>query len=83
MKRLRRLRFGFTAVLAMWLAGTPSIAQRSFHQEAEESAKSHPWMNPQLSPDERVEMVLKELTLLEERELLKQVRARYDAAVVS
>lgn len=27
--------------------------------------------------------VLKELTLLEERELLKQVRARYDAAVVS
>jgi beta-glucosidase len=33
------------------------------HHEGEEGAKDHPWMNSKLSPDERAEMVLKELTL--------------------
>ena len=64
MEKLRCLRFGLTAVLAISLASAPSFAQR------EESAKDRPWMNTKLSPDERAEMVLKELTLDEKIGLL-------------
>src|SRR6202163_1677746 len=64
MEKLRCLRFGLTAVLAISLASAPSFAQR------EESAKDRPWMSTKLSPDERAEMVLKELTLDEKIGLL-------------
>src|ERR1700682_4380168 len=64
MEKWRCLRFGLTAVLAISLASAPSFAQR------EESAKDRPWMNTKLSPDERAEMVLKELTLDEKIGLL-------------
>jgi beta-glucosidase len=37
---------------------------------AQSGAKSHPWMNPSLSPDERASMVVKEMTLDEKIQLL-------------
>jgi beta-glucosidase len=37
---------------------------------AQSVSKSHPWMNPQLSPDDRANMVLKEMTLDEKITLL-------------
>ena len=70
MKKLPCLRFGLTAALLISLGGTPSFAQRGLHHEGDESAKDHPWMNPKLSPDERAEMVLKELTLDEKIDLV-------------
>ena len=70
MKQLHCLRFGLTAVLAISLASVPSFTQRRFHHEGEESAKDRPWMNSKLSPDERAEMVLKELTLDEKIDLV-------------
>src|ERR1700676_5062776 len=69
MKKLRCLCFGLTAAVAISLGGAPSFAQGRLH-EGEESAKDRPWMNPQLSPDERAEMVLKELTLDEKIDLV-------------
>jgi beta-glucosidase len=37
---------------------------------AQSSGKSHPWMNPSLSPDERASMVVKEMTLEEKISML-------------
>ncbi len=45
-------------------------AQQRMSSEGEQSAKDHPWMNASLSPDERAEMVLKQLTLDEKIVLL-------------
>src|SRR6202795_2058882 len=70
MKKLPCLRFGLTAALLISLGGAPSFAQRGLHHEGDESAKDHPWMNSKLSPDERAEMVLKELTLDEKINLV-------------
>ena len=52
MKKLRCVRFGLTAAFTISLTSAPSFAQQD-----------RPWMNSKLSPDERAEMVLKELTL--------------------
>src|ERR1700736_4085163 len=70
MEKLHCLRFGFAAVMAISLASAPSFAQRRLHHEGEESANERPWMNSKLSPDERAEMVLKELTLDEKINLV-------------
>ncbi|MDQ1408819.1 MAG: beta-glucosidase [Acidobacteriaceae bacterium] len=70
MKQLRCLRFGVYSLLAIFLGGAPSFAQSGLHHEGEESAKDRPWMNAKLSPDERAEMVLKELTLDEKIDLV-------------
>src|SRR6202790_2595605 len=70
MKQLHCLRFGLTAALAISLASAPSFAQRHLLHESEEGAKDRPWMNSKLSPDERAEMVLKELTLGAENDLV-------------
>jgi beta-glucosidase len=70
MKKLHCLLFGATAVLAISLANAPSFAQRRLHHEGEASANDRPWMNSKLSPDERAEMVLKELTLDEKINLV-------------
>jgi beta-glucosidase len=69
MKKLRCLRLGLTAALAISLGGATSFAQGRLY-EGEESAKDHPWMNSKLSADERAEMVLKELTLDEKIDLV-------------
>jgi len=70
MKQLRCLCLGLTAVLAISLGCAPSFAQRGLHYKGEVNAKDHPWMNSKLSPDERAEMVLKELTLDEKIDLV-------------
>src|ERR1700736_2671772 len=70
MKQLHCLRLGLTAALAISLASAPSFAQRHLLHEGDESAKDRPWMNAKLSPDERAEMVLKELTLDEKIDLV-------------
>ena len=70
MKKLHCLLFVTTTVLAISLANAPSFAQRRLHHEGEASANDRPWMNSKLSPDERAEMVLKELTLDEKINLV-------------
>ena len=67
-------------VLAVVVAGTPvaqaqrTVAQHreSENQRAQEQARiaALPWMNPSLSPDERADMVLKQMTLDEKLSLL-------------
>jgi len=59
MKKLSCLYFGLTAALIISFASASSFAQQD-----------RPWMNPKLSPDERAEMVLKELTLDEKIDLV-------------
>ena len=46
------------------------FAQHRLHNQAADSQKNFPWMNTNLSPDERAEMVLKQLTLDEKITLL-------------
>ena len=70
MTKLHCLLFGAITVLAISLANAPSFAQRRLHHEGEASANDRPWMNSKLSPDERAEMVLKELTLDEKINLV-------------
>ena len=70
MKKLHCLLFGATTALAISLANAPSFPQRRLHHEGEASANDRPWMNSKLSPDERAEMVLKELTLDEKINLV-------------
>jgi beta-glucosidase len=70
MKKLRCLCLGLTAALAISLGGAAVFAQGRLHEGEESAAKDRPWMNPQLSPDERAEMVLKELTLDEKIDLV-------------
>ena len=70
MKKLRCLCLGLTAALVISLGGAASFAQGRLHEGEEGAAKDRPWMNPQLSPDERAEMVLKELTLDEKIDLV-------------
>jgi beta-glucosidase len=60
---------GGAAVAGLGLATTVFAYHRT-HGNAEEQAKNQPWMNASLSPDERAEMVLKEMTLDEKIRLL-------------
>src|ERR1700733_2779850 len=70
MKKLHCLCLVLAAAITVSLASAPSFAQRRLLDEGEEGAEEHPWMNPKLSPDERAEMVLKELTLDEKIDLV-------------
>jgi beta-glucosidase len=57
--------------LALTVAASVSLhAQHHRHNQAESQAQNQPWMKPGLSPDERAEMVLKQLTLDEKIDLL-------------
>ncbi len=58
------------AIALMLLSFPSAFAQHRLHNAEEEKIKSYPWMNPSLSPDERAEMVLKELTLDEKIDLV-------------
>ena len=49
---------------------TNVLAQQQRHHLGEKFDRNHPWMNPNLSPDERAAMVLKEMTLDEKIDLL-------------
>jgi beta-glucosidase len=58
-------------VVVLAVAGSTSLsAQHRHHNQAEAHARSQPWMQPGLSPDERAAMVLKQLTLDEKIDLL-------------
>jgi len=67
LSRLAALALVLAGVAGAWLAlGGTVFAQ--YQQEKED--RNHPWMNASLSPDERAEMVLKEMTLDEKIRLL-------------
>ncbi len=67
---LHGTRLFFAAGLTLSITLAPAIAQHRLHNQREDQLKSYPWMNASLSPDERAEMVLKELTLDEKIDLL-------------
>ena len=57
--------------LALGAACSTSLpAQHRRHNEPAAATQNQPWMNPGLSPDERADMVLKQLTLDEKIDLL-------------
>jgi beta-glucosidase len=60
------VRFTFMLMFALVAGVLPALAQ----QQAQERPQNHPWMNTALSPDDRAEMVLKEMTLEEKIDLL-------------
>jgi beta-glucosidase len=60
-----------TVLAVLAVACSPSLhAQHSHHKQAASPAQNQPWMNPGLPPDERADMVLKQLTLDEKIDLL-------------
>ena len=63
--------FVFVEVALGWLGfGASVFAQHRMHGQQEKVDRNHPWFNASLSPDERAEMVLKEMTLDEKIGLL-------------
>ncbi|MGA8026135.1 MAG: glycoside hydrolase family 3 C-terminal domain-containing protein [Bryobacteraceae bacterium] len=60
---LTHSRFTLAVTLGLFATLALAFAQHHLHSHADETAQSHPWMNATLSPDERAEMVLKEMTL--------------------
>jgi len=80
MNKLWRLRsrasatvgFCVLAGIAAGLLGyvTTVFAQHRMHGQLAKEDRNHPWMNASLSPDERANMVLKEMTLDEKIDLL-------------
>lgn len=57
-------------VLAVLTLTSLTFAQHSFSKDQQDSAKERPWMNKSLSPDERADLVLKQLTLDEKIEFI-------------
>jgi beta-glucosidase len=65
----KSLSLSLAAVLAV--AGCTSLdAQHRRHNQTETQLQNQPWMQPGLSPDERADMVLKQLTVDEKIDLL-------------
>jgi beta-glucosidase len=63
--------FGVVAAVVVCLGfGAGVFAQHRMHGQPVKEDRNHPWMNASLSPDERAEMVLKEMTLDEKIDLL-------------
>ncbi|HXE33823.1 MAG TPA: glycoside hydrolase family 3 C-terminal domain-containing protein [Verrucomicrobiae bacterium] len=56
--------------LACLAYATTVYAQHRMHGQPVKEDRNHPWMNASLSPDERADMVLKEMTLDEKIDLL-------------
>ncbi len=74
MNNQRGKRFAVVTVLLLWLVSAPAvIAQHNTHNKAAQvatQAQNQPWMDQTLSPDQRAEMVLKQMTLDEKLDLL-------------
>jgi beta-glucosidase len=70
MKRSYCLRITCFAIPALFAAGFPAQAQHRLHNEEADRIKNFPWMNTTLTPDERADMVLKEMTLDEKIDLV-------------
>jgi beta-glucosidase len=66
------IKFGVLAgmALACLAYATTVFAQHRMHGQPVKEDRNHPWMNASLSPDERADMVLKEMTLDEKIDLL-------------
>jgi beta-glucosidase len=60
----------FLAAALAALGSTSLRAQHHHHNQAESHVQNQPWMKPGLSPDERADMVLKQLTVDEKIDLL-------------
>lgn len=70
MNKPSRLRLALALALALSVVVTPVFSQHRLHNQADSQTPTHPWMNPSLSPDERADMVLKEMTLDEKIDLV-------------
>ncbi len=68
MPSLSRLLLTFSATIALWALVAPAFAQH--RNQKEDQKPNFPWMNTQLNPDERADMVMKEMTLDEKIDLL-------------
>ena len=56
--------------LAVLTLTSLTLAQHSFSKDQKDGSKDRPWMNKSLSPDERADLVLKQLTLDEKIEFI-------------
>jgi beta-glucosidase len=66
-----RSRFALAATLALIAMLAPVFGRHRLHRQADAQAQTHPWMNDaRLSPDERADLVLKEMTLDEKIDLV-------------
>src|ERR1022692_1141671 len=70
MKTQSCLRIPFIVSLALFATFGSALAQHRLHNEETGEAQKHPWMNPSLSPDERAQMVLDQMTLDEKMDLV-------------
>ena len=69
--RLAAMAFALAAAMFGMLGfGSAVFAQHRMHGQQEPENRNHPWMDAKLSPDERADMVLKEMTLDEKILLL-------------
>lgn len=66
----RSVRVSLAALLALVTLVAVSYARHRQNSKAEGQAQNRPWMNASLSPDERADLVLKEMTLDEKIALL-------------
>src|ERR1700744_32226 len=63
--------FSLLLAAALTVSGSISLnAQHRHHNRTDSPTQNQPWMRPGLSPDERADMVLKQLTLDEKIDLL-------------
>ena len=66
----RRSRLALAATLAILVMALSTFSQHRLHNQTDSNKGGHPWMNASLSPDERADLVLKEMTLDEKIELV-------------
>src|SRR5713226_6655614 len=70
MNRPRRWTFVIAAMLAVSVIVVPKFGRFHAHGQEDEQKQNRPWMNTSLSPDERADLVLKEMTLDEKIDLV-------------
>jgi beta-glucosidase len=70
MHKPRRLPFLLAAALGLFGVASTAFAQHHVHGEGDDKKQDLPWMNKNLSPDERADLVLKEMTLDEKIDLV-------------
>src|SRR5437868_15415633 len=74
MSKQQRIRFSLAVTFAFSATLLAGFARHRLHNQTDELQQSHrmnaKWMNASLSPDERADMVLKEMTLHEKIDLV-------------
>lgn len=66
----KSLRLALAVLTLSALTLPAAFAQHSYSKDQQDQSKTRPWMNKALSPDERADLVLKQLTLDEKIELV-------------